>query len=1242
MDFSNEQKNVINAKRENILVSAAAGSGKTTVLVHRITSKIISGEMGIDEVLVVTFTKEAANNMRMKMEAEINKMISTSSPKEKELLKAELDKLPGSYIQTMHSFCNRALSESSYLLGEDAVEPGSMIIDENTKKLLWNSSASKAINNTYILIAQGLISEEDTNDFKNLVFSMGGGKKDDALAGAMCDIYDTLRSLPNYLDVLDSNIKEREEADQNGILIGSDYYINANRNLLNSVVESCNKIIDLPCADSKYVALGQNVKTALKSFTELDFDNLSTQEKLEAIKKAYSDFASKLSGSKFPAVPKDDPLVSLNMGPITALVYSFKKELGISRAPAGYKEMSAPYFLPSEFSVIESKTYDELLELQKRRTSCARAVNKLIKSMDEEYARLKKNIGGLDYSDLEHMCLKSFENEEICSIYKNKFKEIYIDEYQDNTTLQDAIVSYISNDNVFSVGDVKQSIYKFRHANPKMFTLKADSYRDKNGGVLYELTQNYRSTPEILSFVNEVFGQLMSKDASEIGYIEDNHQMKPNKDTLHGPIPEVILIDTKQTYVDKDENTYKESDLLSRQTYLKVVELSKKYDYKQMYVLTRTKNSSSDIAEYLKSMGIPARSIVEQSVFADNEIIGLCNLIFVLANENRDECMAGVMLAPYRFSNFTPDELATICVLDSSLRNMNLIVKVKEYAQRGDDEDLKNRCIRFVDALDSLRSESVILNISDLMELIFMETGIKATARLEGSSELTKIKVFKNWICDNFLARRCDISDVAFAIEEIKGKIGDDATVEVEDFGENFVRCMNYHKSKGLEKECVIIADTDGVGGDKSSSFLKFREDKLVFSDYDDEKSTLYGSLEWLSDNREDILSENAETIRLLYVAYTRAKENLTIIRCKNISDDNDKKVQSMCNLLVSESQTISADFYEKYGSSGNLIISSIVRLKTSEDSSDLADCIGVNGYSWKSDFDGVTVRVTNGANIVSSIKSISDSLECSHTKSSSQDDDKMNVYGLIEYDDRGVPSFEPYRFADSVNTAAKTSVSALKKQAESIYSKDDEVVLSETDKMRNAINLQLLDFEDYISSESKLSSSEFGSAIHKTLHFIDLDKISKDMSCVDSEIEALYTDGILSEVQKNEVLKFASHIVSFALSNLGLRLIDAQKKNNAKLELPVLCAIRINPDRSDYQLVQGVIDALIIEADGAVIIDYKTDSIKSDDKNEIIEIVKKRHKEQLDLYAATIEKSGIHVKEKYVRLLRKNMDILI
>ena len=223
--FSDEPQAIIDAGRSNILVSAAAGSGKTTVLAARITSKIINKELDIDELLVVTFTKDAASHMREKIEASLRKAMSEPGA-DRAHIKSQIDKISVSYIQTMNSFCNRVVSEAGYMFeDEDTAAPGCAVLDETTLNMFKRQAANDAIMAVYERIAEGDISEQEREDFLNLLFSMGNGKSEAPLVDALEKAYGKLRSLPDYLDVVDGVIAHREKMDETGSVIGMDKYV---------------------------------------------------------------------------------------------------------------------------------------------------------------------------------------------------------------------------------------------------------------------------------------------------------------------------------------------------------------------------------------------------------------------------------------------------------------------------------------------------------------------------------------------------------------------------------------------------------------------------------------------------------------------------------------------------------------------------------------------------------------------------------------------------------------------------------------------------------------------------------------------------------------------------------------------------------------------------------------------------------------------------------------------------------
>jgi len=474
-------------------------------------------------------------------------------------------------------------------------------------------------------------------------------------------------------------------------------------------------------------------------------------------------------------------------------------------------------------------------------------------------------------------------------------------------------------------------------------------------------------------------------------------------------------------------------------------------------------------------------------------------------------------------------------------------------------------------------------------------------------------------------------------VEDIRGKIGDKAEIEFEDYGDNFVRCMTYHKSKGLENKCVIVVDTDSQGGNSGPTFLGFCDGAggtgFVISDYDEDTGVPSDSLEKLEASEFECLDGNSENIRLLYVALTRAKENLMLMRAVNLDD---AKALTLMDDLALEPRELSRKFYLKHHTTKELIVSSTARVKGGEGSSDLKLLTGFQGdFSWKSDFDGFTLEVNTAEDLLDVDLTEGDRGE---EDGKLKESDLVFIFGVKEFDEDGIPIFGDYEFDDSVNTAAKTSVSALKQSVEGIYDRGGEDVFKEASGVRSAINLQVRDAQDYVASEGKLSASERGTALHTVMHFIDLDAARE--GDVKSLLEDLCREEIINEDELEAVLMYAPHIKAFAESKIGRALASAIDSGKAMLERPIECAVRINPSRSDYSLIQGVIDAMYIEDDGAVIIDYKTDNIKTNDPDEIKKIVSERHKTQLDLYAAAVEKSGIHVKGKYIWLMRKDIRI--
>ena len=1289
-----EQSAVITKPRSNILVSAAAGSGKTTVLAARIATEIVKNELEVDQLLVVTFTKDAAAHMREKIEESLHDAlvkIPASKTDERKYLKSQIDKISGAYIQTMNSFCNRVVSESGHMSEDsDLMDPGSQVLDENTLKMLRVQAATDAVMSKYDGIADGTLPENEREDFLNLVFSTGDGKKEGPLVESLVTAYGKLRSLPDYLKIIDDVIEQREKFDKSGEIEGLKRYLELNEPLIEKGISSCDitepKIDSLDIKDESKAILHEIVgwyRRHYDVYKRAVSAAVSDEDRFNAVREFYKGIYKDVDPSEYPYLhernkEKDEDFLK-EFGPV-AMVCLINRENhkangeNVKTGQWGWGPSSQPYELNTDFDPMRRFSADELRARQLRRTSCARAFAVLLKDMETGYSKLKKSLHGIDYSDQEHMCLRVLETPEARDFYKNRFKEIYIDEYQDNTSLQDAVVEKIADNNVFCVGDVKQSIYRFRNANPSMFIRKADLYNsDESKGKLMTLNCNFRSTPQIIGFVNEIFGQLMSGDAAEIDYDGDNHQLAAFEKTPDGNIPEVIIINAKdKTKVGDDQSNGSSDSADSAAEEIKAMELlvseirkkvdeyiAEGYTYKDIFVLTRTNNAARTASDHLRSAGIPARCVDEKPLFADNEIVGLCNLIKVLANVYRDECLAGVMLSPYRFSNFRLDDIAEIVSFcPPEYKYMNLIVKVKYYIKEGKNEAIRNRCASLLNAIDDLRSESVIKDINELIESVYVRSGIKATLSAETPKEIEKLNVFKNWLCSVFLNRGSDLSEVADVIEKMQSRLDDKTAIEYDLGGEDLVRCMSYHKSKGLERKCVIVADVDTSNKKDTDPYISFKagrvlsaEDpkgpRFVVDDYDDKNSLALTSPEKAVVKEEDKLETTAEDLRLLYVALTRAQENLCFIRRMNL--ESETLGPSVYTPLIAEEKGLSRDYYTRCAGIDKLMLTALLRMKLSDDSSDLkAECGITESFAYNSGFTGVSVTVKKAQDVVESSDDDSASADQDDKdvkEAGSETEDKTSeqeICGFVKWnDEEDRPEFEPYRFEDAINAPAKTSVSAMKRELDAVYSSESaDEDTDENSDLNLGINLLVLDADHYLGKSGSMSAASMGTFVHKTMRFINLAKLSEGASASD-ELDVLLEEGILSVQERNAADQFGSHIGEFARSVLGKSLVNADKNGRALREKELTCAIRITPDRDDYKLVQGTLDAMYIDEDGsAVIIDYKTDYIETDDSDEIIRIVKERHGAQLELYAAAVEASGIKVKSRYVWLLRKDMAV--
>lgn len=1236
-NLSEEQLKVVEAPIENILVSAAAGSGKTTVLVHRIVDKICAREFEIDNILVVTFTKDAAANMKKKLEDGIKDRIAelkkgSSSRSEIMYLQEQLDKLPSSYIQTLDSFCSRVIKEKGYVIADTKeyklLDQGSVVLDENELDIILSEAAMAAVDECYE-------DEVPDPDFEMLTRMFGNGRTDDSLADSLVTVYKKLRSLPDYLELCDETILRMKESDENGILRSVDKFNEAVRYLFSLVddetVRSLNDLIDnirfvSKMGDKKNTAR-QDAFRAMISDTHQYCKRVLASDDLFAAMQITSEF----DDTEFNGLPKDDgdgfaDKFNDLIGPVAAVIKFIKPILpNLSRMPGGYGDSADVYSLPDSYQGLISVSTDELLRRQVQRTRLAEVYLDLIKKTDEQYAAIKALVHGTDFPDHEHIAKKILCTDEGKEYYTNKFAEIYIDEYQDNSELQDAVISCFADNNVFRVGDVKQSIYKFRYANPSMFLNMMEDYSsDPSHGNLFLLNNNYRSDKNILTFVNHIFDQIMSSEGSEIEY----------DDTQALSFPEV----KKGTSSDNDivpmvkfvEHTKEEKDLsaIVSGVFSEVDRFIKMgFNFKDICILTKRRKSAAVISAYLNENGFESRYADEISIFEDRDIHGICNVIIAAGNELRDEYLLGILLSGYRISNFTLEEIAAIHLYskkkDRGLKDENLIVKLRIYAADRTgmaDPELKERVFSFLTWFDNLRNDLLITDIGEFTDRIYQDTGIAASAN---SAE--KLSLFKSWLCSNFMRYGSDISTIASRLETMKAKLGNKTAVRGEDNEEGKITCMTYHGSKGLEFPCVIVTELFSQSQSDKSGPVKFDpEYGFVLNDFFPETIRLDKSPERIFLDDAEKLASNAEQIRLLYVALTRAENNLSVVLPLQI--ESASRYKSLVKSLRKQKAKKLPAAYWRYTGGGveGSFMSAFLRFAGAASlRNKIHDILKLNGsdsYEYEDGFCGFNMEFI-GTTI--SVTSEEEDNETDVVVEVSEDIKYQIPLYAEAYDEDGMPVFADYPYEDSSKIPFKISVSQIK---------DDGI------RDTLPINLDVKDLDHYIGvqrGDIGDSAASVGTFIHKIFRFTDLSKAREDVT---SAIRELADQKIIREEDLIRTSEFEFGIKAFAQSDIGMRLDTAERSCKAEYEKPIVFSVKAND--ADDVLVQGIIDVLFKDSDGKyVLIDYKTDRFAEDaPADEILEETRKRHSVQVGCYRSAVEVSGGEVKESYVYLVRYGM----
>ena len=863
MQWTKEQRETIEIRRKNILISAAAGSGKTTVLVERIKNLVINEGIDIDRFLITTFTKAAAAEMRERLEKAIRKELKNSNADRQKLLR-QLQKLPSSNISTFHSFAIEIIRQYFYLTD---LEPGFGIGDEIQMGIMKREAIEKVFSRRY---------EEDYDNFSKFLWKYCTGKSDNKLRENILDTYKTLVSIPRY--ILWAKTKAEGIKTEHPLeAVGAYGYIA--RDIVSKFDKAAEgfldaaQIVNTPESPLLY-ALALADAEAISDLAELAREKLDTDESRydESLKTRIQDFG----GTAFAYTYKR---MSVSKKLEEPLEEETKENLQETRKAAKniIKKLQQKYF---------TRSFDEMeQDLIDVHDDTVYYID-IIEEFDDTFKAMKSDAKVIDFDDVMHYAIEVLENPEAADELREKFEYIFIDEYQDSNYLQEEIVRRIAGeDNLFMVGDVKQCIYKFRLAEPELFMERADRYKNKKelSSILLNLNSNFRSKKYVTEPINDLFGEVMA------GYDEDSALHCTAPDAYPG-IPARIHVVNIEKGVESSQSASIEREDAEAAAIAQIIREhlgSTIYDTKRneervltlrdFAVLARGNNTIEKVERYLINEGIDAYGEGSGKYFETVEIQVFLNLLRIIINIRQDVPLISAMRSVV--FGFSIEELVEIRIQSSEGSFSNA---VKEYKNAGCDEKLRKKISNMLETVNLWKEISRTVPLEELINKVLFETGYYdyCSGLPVGSQRVSNLRLIADKAAGFERISHGGLYGFLQYIESMKESGGNESEARVISENEDVVRVMTIHKSKGLEFPVVILAGASKSITAKSSSMpITVHRDFGIGLNKVNRKEHWHRNT-FIQTMIDDVKKKEQfeEEIRILYVALTRAKDCLEIV----------------------------------------------------------------------------------------------------------------------------------------------------------------------------------------------------------------------------------------------------------------------------------------------------------------------------------------------------------------------------
>ena len=1189
--WTKEQLQAIKKNGNNILVAAAAGSGKTAVLVERIINKIINEKIDIDKLLIVTFTNAAASEMREKILEALYEKIE-EEPQNVHLQK-QINLIGRASICTIDSFCLDVVKNNFY---EIDISPNFRIADTAELELIKQETIEELFEEKY---------ETEDKEFLNLLETYTTYIGDEPLKELILNIYNFIQSTPFPIEWLEKQTLQYNLNNE----IDNDFAQSVwGKIIINSVKE---EILD---AKDKT----QKVRDNIIRFDELKKYVLVLNEDINVL-------------DNFLKLEKWDDIYNYSLSmtfekwPVDRKIELEEKEISKEKRNEIRKQIK------KTLEIIDSNSKQANEDICYMYNTL-NALKNIVIQYDKLLKQNKKEKNVVDFSDIEHMALnillKKDENgkhipTQTALKYSNKFVEIAIDEYQDSNLVQESILTAISNKrNIFMVGDVKQSIYKFRQARPELFIEKYEKYNNANedetncldNETKIQLFKNFRSRKNILDTTNIIFKDIMSKELGDINYNEKEYlNLGASYEELENGIAantDICVIDSKENNPEEENDETIEEPIENIELEAKFVAkkirqmldskkliFDKKYGnreitYKDIVILLRSTKDKANIFETeLANLSIPVYSDTSLEYLNSIEIQVIMSLLKIIDNPMQDIPLVCVLRSI--IGGFTDNELISIRL--ENKEKISFYEAMKRYEESNNQEKLSEKILNFFNKINSWKQEAQYLELDEFIWKIYNDTGYYnyVSAMPDGILRQANLKLLFEKAKQYEKASFKGLYNFINFIDKVRTSSGDLSSAKLIGENENVVRIMSIHKSKGLEFPVVFLCNSNKKFNvqDLNNQVLLHQDLGFGLTHIETDKKLQYSTLAKEAiklKSKEEIISEE---MRILYVALTRAKEKLIITGVQNDIEKQLKEKQELLNIYLDE-EKINKNILKKYKSYLDWI--ELVYLKNKD-----LNIMNFENIAKEE----ITKKVVDNQNI--------NEVSLKNIKLEPNEHQTKEIKTKLEWQ---------YQYLELSKLESKSSVSKIKQLAN-----EDE------------LSKQITKTPKFLKEKNNiLSGAQKGTLIHLCMQKLN-EKEDYTYEKIEKLIEEMLFKNIITKIEADSI--DINKMLQFTKSNIWQELRKAKLVEKEKAFYINLPADYIyNNGLKDEILIQGIIDLFYInEQDELILVDYKTDYVK--DEEELLE----KYNKQLELYEMALEQSlNKKVSKKYIYSTHLNKEILL